>query len=110
MKLENINKENPFKVPDNYFDNFNDIIEKRIKSEKIEIVESHKMHKIHFLNPLFAVAASILLFLLCKPLNISNDTYTQKQYIIESQISEAELLDYITAEYSDYEIYIGLQN
>lgn len=126
MKLEDISKENPFRVPDNYFDNLYDNIQKRIKEDK-------KPKTINFqFNKFLAVAASIIIFfLIFNPLNISDSIIAESEivtvddylnsslnymsdYEIYSLSNSEEVLDnellgnYIASAYSDYDIYTNL--
>lgn len=126
MRLEDISKENPFRVPDNYFDNLYDNIQKRIKEDK-------KPKTINFqFNKFLAVAASIIIFfLIFNPLNISDsikvesEIFTVDDYLNSSlnymsdyeisTLSENEesldndlLYNYISSVYSEYDIYIDL--
>lgn len=102
MKLEDISKENPFKVPDGYFDSLYDNIENKIKLEK-------KVVKFNF-NKFIAVAASVIvMFLIFNPLKIS-ETKVETQYTsnIYEDISEDDLIEYVSSSYSDYELYVEL--
>ena len=103
MKLEDIDKKNPFTVPDNYFDNFYDNLQKRMNEK------SEKKSKTLFLyfKPLITVAASIIIaFLILNPLKVA-DSKIEKNEIV-TEISEDEIIDYLSSHYSDYEIYMEM--
>lgn len=101
MKLEDINKENCFKVPDNYFDNFYNNLQNRLKDEKIEIVETKNKSKIYYLKPLFKIAAILILMLLL----IKPETYKNIDNNITKYTEYDEYADYFVSNLSDYELY-----
>lgn len=103
MKLEDIKKDNPFKVPDNYFDDFYSRLENKLEKEKV------KTHKIIYLKPLFAIAASIMLILLLsKPISIS-ENFTSRS-TIQIELTDDDMVEYIASTSSDYEIFEALNN
>ena len=102
MKLEDINKDNIFKVPDNYFEEFPDRLQKRIKE-----TEKNKRTPVIRIRMLIkmAAAAAILIFAIYginqlknKPASINqllSDISTEEliNYLVESDISTDELLE-----------------
>lgn len=101
MKLEDINKENCFKVPDNYFDNFYNNLQNRLKEEKIEIVETKNKSKIYYLKPLFKIAAILILMLLL----IKPETYNNIDNNITEYTEYEDYTYYLVSNISDYELY-----
>jgi hypothetical protein len=130
IELSDISKNNPFKVPDGYFDNFYDNFEKRLDKEK-----KGKKQKVYYLRFAVAVAASlVLMFMLYKPFNLldskpivkveQTDSISFEDYIgitsddvyysmteteTETPISD-DVINYIASTASDYEIYMELNN
>ena len=102
MKLEDINKDNIFKVPDNYFEDFPDRLQKRIKE-----TEKNKRTPVIRIRMLIniAAAAAILIFAIYginrlknQPASIDqllSDISTEEliNYLVESDISTDELLE-----------------
>ncbi|MGM0619898.1 MAG: hypothetical protein ACQETJ_02550 [Bacteroidota bacterium] len=63
-KLSEIKKEHPFRVPDNYFDDFSSRLHTRLETEK-KVLSKPKSRIIRLLKPALGLAASfILVFLL----------------------------------------------
>ena len=58
-----INKENPFRVPDDYFENFSARLQKRMDAERVELVKKDN-RTIRLLKPIMSIAASLLLVFL----------------------------------------------
>jgi hypothetical protein len=125
MKLEDINKENPFSVPDGYFDNFYDRLQNKLVYEepKKEIKLNFNLSRI--LNPLAKIAAIILLMLLLTNIDEkesiylveSNDDYVSNMlyemddlsfaeayYSEEEELNSDDLEDYVLNNMTDYEI------
>ena len=90
MKLEDLNKDNIFKVPDNYFENFPDRLQKRIEDEerqkKVPVIRLRKVIRM-------AAAAAILIFAIYG-INKINDNTTSVDEIL-SGISTEELVNYL---------------
>jgi hypothetical protein len=110
IKLSEISKELPFKVPENYFQDFYSNLENKIKEEEkvnIKLVEPAKKSKIYYFKYAFniAVAASLILaFLLFTP------STTDKNTQIGQNISVIIDEDYILGEMDDYSFYSALLN
>ena len=63
-ELSKLKKENPFRVPENYFDNFSARLQMKIEAEK-KVVQAPKNRIIQFLKPAISMAASFaLIFML----------------------------------------------
>ncbi len=90
MKLEDLNKDNIFKVPDNYFENFPDRLKKRIEES-----EKHKKVPIIRLKTIInmAAAAAILIFVIYGITKINDNTTSVDQLL--SEISSEELVNYL---------------
>lgn len=140
-ELSKLKKGNPFKVPENYFDDFSARLQIKIEAEK-KVVTAPKNRIIQFLKPAISLAASFaLIFLLVYwPLKTfmpssqvtentteieSYDSENQYLALLESidensfytlldepnntivEFSDDELVNYINANISEYEIYLG---
>jgi hypothetical protein len=133
-ELSKIKKENPFKTPDQYFDNFSARLQMKLEAEK-KIVPAQKNRIITFLKPALGLAASFaLIFMLVywplktyMPNRQANNTETEAydmQYInmveeidensfyslLDEPNGSAELTDddlesYLVANVSEYEMY-----
>ena len=90
MKLEDINKDNIFKVPDNYFENFPERLKKRIMED-----EQKKKVPVIRLRPIinWAAAAVILIFAIYGITRINDNTASVDQIL--SEISSEELINYL---------------
>ena len=90
MKLEDINKDNIFKVPDNYFENFPERVRKRIEEE-----DQQKKVPVIRLRPIInmAAAAVILIFAIYGITSINNNPDSVDQIL--SEISSEELVNYL---------------
>ncbi len=143
-QLSKIKKENPFRVPDNYFDDFSARLQVRLEAEK-RILPKKENKIIRLLKPAFGLAASLaLIFMLVYwPLKmfmpshesqnteivqsstLSQSQLTDNEYktIVESMdensfyslldepaiavdISDEDLVNYLSSNVSDYEIYL----
>lgn len=62
-KLSEIKKEHPFRVPDNYFDDFSSRLNTRLETEK-QVLPKPKSRIIRLLKPAMGLAASFLLVFL----------------------------------------------
>ena len=139
-KLSKIKKENPFKVPESYFDNFSDRLMIRLDSEKDTLPKSTN-RIIRYLKPALGLAASFaLIFMLVYwPLKSfmpeqvvqNNDTteIIEMEYlsIIEgidensfyalldeningTNLTEEDLMSYMSLNVTNYELITGLEN
>lgn len=90
MKLEDINKDNIFKVPDNYFDNFPERLQKRI-----EETEQQKKTPVIRLRPIINIAAAaVILMFVVYGITQINDNSTSIDQIL-SEISSEDLVNYL---------------
>lgn len=136
-KLSKIKKENPFRTPDNYFDDFSARLQMRLEAEKHPLPE--KQNKIiRLLKPIAGLAASFALIVLLVywPLNkfmnsevaentgneeiMTEDFYSSlvesideetfygllEQQESTEEFSDDELINYLSANVSDYELYL----
>ena len=92
IKLENLSKENVFKVPDNYFENLSDKITSRISEEK-NVIPLRKWSPKY---TLLAVAASSAIavmgfFWVNSPQNINEN-------VALSEVSHQEIVNYLIQE------------
>jgi hypothetical protein len=90
MKLEDIHKDNIFKVPDNYFENFPERLQKRI-----EETEQQKKTPVIRLRTIInlAAAAAILIFAIYGITQINNNSSSVDQIL--SEISSEDLVNYL---------------
>jgi hypothetical protein len=58
-ELNKYSKANPFKVPDGYFNNFQEKLKEKFGQEDNKTISKWKIHQI---RPILAIAASVLLF------------------------------------------------
>lgn len=90
MKLEDINKDNIFKVPDNYFENFPERLQKRI-----EETEQQKKTPVIRLRPIINIAAAaVILMFVVYGITQINDNSTSIDQIL-SEISSEDLVNYL---------------
>jgi len=90
MKLEDINKDNIFKVPDNYFENFPERLQKRI-----EETEQQKKTPVIRLRPIINIAAAaVILMFVVYGITQINDNSTSVDQIL-SEISSEDLVNYL---------------
>ena len=90
MKLEDINKDNIFKVPENYFEEFPDRLKERIaETKKIKTAPVISLRRIVQL----AAAAVILFFAIYGIKQINNQPATIDQMLAD--ISTEELINYL---------------
>ncbi|MFW6309633.1 MAG: hypothetical protein ACOC1D_00905 [Prolixibacteraceae bacterium] len=136
-KLSKIKKENPFRVPDNYFDDFSARLQTKVAAEKQPLPEKAGIIT-RFLKPALGLAASIavVFVLVYWPLNEFLDTQiaenrmeqitdNEDEYLslVESideesfytlleqsetkeELSDEALIDYLSANFTDFEIYL----
>jgi len=140
-ELSKIKKENSFRTPDNYFDDFSARLQTRIEAEKRVLpVTENKI--IRLLKPVIGLAASFALVVLLVywPIkkfmnneiaeNIDTETvFSDEIYVsmVESideeafldlleteetvdDFSDEELINYLSANVTDYEIYMEIEN
>ncbi len=90
MKLEDINKDNIFKVPDDYFENFPERLRERLKE-----TEQQKKTPVIRLRPIInmAAAAVILIFAIYGITQINDNSTSVDQLL--SEISSEDLVDYL---------------
>ncbi len=94
-ELSKIKKENPFRVPDNYFDDFSARLQIRLEAEKM-VVPIKQNRFIQFLKPALGLAASFaLIFMLVYwPLkSFMPDQVASSQ--IQDELSEDEFLSVV---------------
>jgi hypothetical protein len=135
-KLSEIRKENPFRVPPDYFDDFYSRLQQRLNEETV-VKKSNSAYRI--LKPAFSIAATVaLIFMLIYwPLNRSRNLQTAEnnseffEYNVESVLiglmermddnslltffegepeedtfSDEELISYLSSNLSDYDLYL----
>jgi hypothetical protein len=90
MKLEDINKDNIFKVPDNYFENFPERLQKRIE----ETEQQKKTPVIRLRTIINVAAAAIILMFVIYGITQINDNSTSVDQIL-SEISSDDLVNYL---------------
>jgi hypothetical protein len=90
MKLEDINKDNIFKVPDNYFENFPERLQKRIE----ETEQQKKTPVIRLRTIINVAAAAIILMFIIYGITQINDNSTSVDQIL-SEISSDDLVNYL---------------
>lgn len=104
-ELNKYSKSNPFKVPDNYFEDFNHQLMKKIDDEENK---SNDKWKIKSLKPFLAVAAGFLLLfslwfmflgkLGSKEMSANNETPEEALLAYFASIDTDELIDMISDE------------
>lgn len=94
-ELSKIKKENPFRVPDNYFDDFSARLQLKLETEK-KALAAPKNRIIQYLKPAISLAASFaLIFLLVYwPLKtfLSGEVADNNSAVIESYNDETQYL------------------
>ncbi|HDR52768.1 MAG TPA: hypothetical protein ENN90_14315 [Mariniphaga anaerophila] len=146
-RLSKIKKENPFRVPDNYFDDFSARLAVKLEAEK-KALPQPKNTVIRYLKPVLGMAASFaLIFMLVYwPLKSFLPNYLAKTNTFiestteddafrsilerldetlffavlaepgsvnetaEAGFSDDELMGYLSANISDYELYLQTEN
>ena len=137
-KLSKIKKENPYRTPDNYFDDFSARLQTRIEAEK-RVLPEKENKVIRLLKPIIGLAASFALVVLLvywpvkKFMNsqvaestvtvettVSEDLYVSMVEGIDeasfydmldeeestTEFTDDEMINYISANVSDFEIYL----
>lgn len=104
-QLSKLPKENPFRVPDHYFDEFSARLQNRIEAEKI-IVPNHPNRFIQILKPALALAASFaLIFLLVYwPVKSLNPNKSASNQNGDPSISDKEYMN-VVEEMDDYSFF-----
>ncbi len=139
-ELSKLEKVNPFRTPDQYFDDFSARLQMRIEAEKQTVVPQ-KNRFIQFLKPALGLAASFaLIFLLVyvplktfmpgqentvaevtetEDLNLMNviEHLDESSFIsllngsdYNTDFTEEDLTLYVSANFNDYEIFENLDN
>jgi len=139
-KLSKIKKENPFRTPDNYFDDFSARLQVKLEAEK-KIVPQQKSRIVRFLKPAIGLAASFaLIFMLVywplktfMPSQVAEikdsleHSDTEFLNIVEGMdensffalleesngtedLTEDDLIAYVSSNFTDYEIFENIGN
>lgn len=139
-KLSKIKKENPFKTPDNYFDDFSARLQMKLEAEK-KVIPTKQNQVIRLLKPVLGLAASFaLIFLLVYwPLktfmptevaqNNAHPDLNEMEYLsmVEGidensfyalldepngsvEFTDDDLVSYLSTNISEYDIYAGTDN
>jgi hypothetical protein len=101
MKLEDINKKNPFLIPEGYFENLSDNIMLKIEKEK----KRTKVLKLNlYLKRAISIAAILLISLFITQTNNNYDNVDSYEYDLSgdellSLFTTSEIEDYIMSEY-----------
>ncbi len=82
MKIDDIEKKNPFKVPDNYFENLNERILGNILSETNR---KRKVVNVINLKPFLAIAASVVLIVVIGLSVLFNNTGPKQEVMLTKQ-------------------------
>jgi len=90
MKLEDIHKDNIFKVPDNYFEDFPDRLHKRI-AEKEAVRPTPVIRMRTLIN---IAAAAVILFFVIYGISLLSTRSSSAERIL-SNISSEELINYL---------------
>ena len=104
--LSNITKENPFQVPNHYFDNFSARLQTRIEAEK-DIVPDQPNQFIRILKPALGLAASLaLIFLLVYgPGKTFTANHLAKNQAEETNLSYLDYVNSLIEEKGDFSFY-----
>lgn len=138
-ELSKLKKENPFRAPENYFDDFSARLQMKLEAEK-QVTISRKPRFIQLIKPALGLAASFaIIFMLVyvpmktfmsKEINTVADTRENETGIEnlldqmdemsffavltenneEANFTSDDLDMYVSANFSDYEIYENLAN
>ncbi|MCB0492070.1 MAG: hypothetical protein KDC93_06600 [Cyclobacteriaceae bacterium] len=112
MKLEDIPKKNVFKEPEGYFDELPGIIQSRIAKEEAKPLGIPSFGLVlRYALPVLAVGLALFLIFRQSDLMSSNpeellasvDTEALSNYLIESDLTTEELLDYADLDSKDIE-------
>jgi len=138
--LSKLRKEQPFRVPNHYFDDFSARLQTRLDAENVKVPEPQNLI-IRVLKPALGLAASFaLIFMIVywplksfTPKEMVNNTNSESEiidyeystmlegmdensfYVLlnepaqKVEISDDDLLNYLSASISDYDIYVGTQ-
>jgi len=109
--LSNISKENPFRVPDQYFDNFSARLQTRIEAET-SIVPDQPNRFIRILKPALGLAASFaLIFLLVYwPIKTFTPTQSAENQTEDSGLSYMDYVKSLVEEDDDMSFYALFDN
>ena len=110
--IEQIGKKNPFKVPENYFDNFSAQLEQQIKQVQVAPAPAPAIKKSFFkahIQPLLYVAAVVTLltgisYVAVQPMLTDLNNEMMMANNMEIELSEDDYYD-LLAEYDSDEIY-----
>lgn len=139
-ELSKLKKENPFRTPDQYFDDFSARLQMRIEAEK-QTVAPRKTRFIQFLKPALGLAASFALIFLLVYVPLKTFMPGQENTVVEvtetedlnlmnviehldessfisllngsdnnTDFTEDDLTLYVSANFNDYEIFENLDN
>jgi hypothetical protein len=89
-ELSKIKKENPFRVPDNYFEDFSARLEIKLEAEKKGVSEN-KSRFIQFLKPAIGLAAGFALIFSLAYWPLKTFTPNQQLTKVGTQTSESEM-------------------
>ncbi len=105
-ELSNMSKENPFRVPDRYFDDFSARLQNRIEAER-NIVPNRPTRFIKFLKPALSLAASFALvaLLVYGPIKIFTPHQSADNQTEESNLSYMEYINALIEEGDDFSYY-----
>ena len=112
MKLDDLNKENIFNTPDNYFESFPERLKSRLEENKVIEKQQVRLHVYYK----FAAAAAVAVIVILVSLNLFIDRSLSPEelladvssedlieYLVSSEISEDELLENMDLSLIDYE-------
>lgn len=110
--IEQIGKKNPFKVPENYFDNFSAQLEQQIKQVEVAPAPAPAIKKSFFkahIQPLLYVAAVVTLltgisYVAVQPMLTDLNNEMMMANNMEIELSEDDYYD-LLAEYDSDDIY-----
>ena len=105
-QLSNMPKENPFQVPDNYFDDFSARLQEKIEADRT-IILNHPNRFIKILKPALGIAASFALIALMVYGPIRNFTQNKsaQNQTEESSLSYMEYINTLIQDGDDFSYY-----
>ncbi len=106
-QLSNMTKENPFRVPDSYFDDFSARLQYKIEAER-NIIPSRPNRFIRVLKPALGLAASFALIalLVYGPIKVFNPkSQSADNRTEESNLSYMEYINTLIEEGNDFSYY-----
>ena len=92
-ELSKIKKENPFRVPDNYFESFSARLQTRLEAEK-NAIPKKQTRIIQFLKPAIGLAAGFALIFMLAYWPLNNFTENQQA---NNENTDSDILDMIYA-------------